>query len=150
MPASLTRWRPTLELDELRTRMDRMLEDLMGEAREVRAQSSWSPAIDVHREADKLVVCADVPGLKPDEIKVEVEDDVLTLSGQHEESEEEKGRDFVRRERRYGSFRRTIALPRDVDPDAVKAITHEGVLEVIVPIPPTESATHRVITPKAA
>lgn len=150
MAASLTRWRPLLEIDELRTRMDRMVEDLMGDAREVRAQASWSPAIDVHREDGKLVVRADVPGLKPEEIEVELDDDVLTLSGQHEESEEEKGRDFVRRERRFGSFSRSIALPSGVDPEAIEAITHDGVLEVTVPLPETESATHRVITPKAA
>ena len=150
MPGTLTRWRPFAELEELRGRMDRMFEEMMGEAREIRAEAGWSPAIDVHREDGKLIVRADVPGVKPDEIKVEVVDDLLTVSGQHEETEEEKGRDFVRRERRYGSFRRSIPLPPDVDPDAIEAVTHDGVLEVTVPLPEKEGAARKVITPTAA
>jgi HSP20 family protein len=149
MPASLTRWRPFAEMEDLRTRMDRMFEELMGEAREIRAEATWTPAVDVHRADGKLVVRADVPGVRPEEIEVEVEDDMLTVSGRHEETEEEKGRDFVRRERRYGSFRRSVSLPHGVDPDKVDAVTHDGVLEVTVPLPEKESAS-KVITPKAA
>jgi HSP20 family protein len=136
-------------MEELRGRMDRMFEELMGEAREIRAEADWAPAVDVHREDDKLVVRADVPGIKPEEIKVEVEDDMLTVSGQHEETEEEKGRDFTRRERRYGSFRRSVSLPRGVDADQIEAVTHEGVLEVKVTLPEEEGA-RKVITPRAA
>jgi HSP20 family protein len=149
MPASLTRWRPFAEMEELRTRMDRMFEELMGEARGIRAEADWAPAVDVHREDGKLVVRADVPGIKPEEIKVEVKDDMLVVSGQHEETEEEKGRDFTRRERRYGSFRRSISLPSGVDSDQIEAVTRDGVLELTVPLPEKEGA-RKVITPKAA
>jgi HSP20 family protein len=150
MAGTLSRWRPFAELEELRSRMDRMFEDALGEAREVRAEAGWTPAIDLQREDGKLIVRADVPGIKPEEIKVEVVDDLLTLSGQHEETEEEKGRDFVRRERRFGSFKRSIAIPPEVDPDAIEAVTHDGVLEVTVPLPEKEGASRKVITPKAA
>jgi HSP20 family protein len=150
MPTGLTRWRPFAELDELRSRMDRMFDDVLGEAREVRAEAAWTPAVDVHRDDGKLIVRADVPGIKPDEIKVEFEDEMLVLSGRHEESKEETERDFVRRERRYGAFRRAISLPRDVDPDKIEATTHDGVLEVTVPLPETETAKRKVITPKPA
>ena len=85
MPGALTRWDPFAEVAELRTRFDRLLGDLAdGGERE------WTPAIDVLREEGRLVVRADVPGIKPDEIAVEVDQGVLNLSGKHEEAEEKK------------------------------------------------------------
>jgi HSP20 family protein len=110
----------------------------------------WSPAVDVHRDDGKLIVRADLPGYKPDEIKVEFEGDILALSGEHEESSEGNEQNFLRRERRYGAFRRSFVLPPKVDPDAIAAVIHEGVLEVTVPLPETESAARKVITPTSA
>lgn len=151
MPTSLTRWRPFAELDELRSRMDRMFEEFMGhEPWPARKAATWAPAVDVHRSDGTLIVRADVPGFKPEEVSVEVEDDVLTVSGKHEESEEEEKRDYVRRERRYGEFCRSIALPDGVDADKIEAVTHDGVLEVTVPLPEKAAAARKVITPKGA
>ena len=130
MAQTLMRWDPFTELTDLRTRFDRMLEQ-MGEGRE----RMWTPAIDVVRDEEKLVVRADIPGIKPEEVKIEVEDDVLTVSGEHEERKEEKEKDYVRRERRYGSFRRSLTLPAGVEAKKIKAETHDGVLEVTVPLP---------------
>lgn len=106
MPGTLTRWDPFAELGELRTRLDRMFD----EGRE----RAWTPSIDVVRENGKLVLRADLPGIKPEEVKIEIEDDVLTVSGEHEERKEEKDEHYVRRERRYGSSR-SMALPTGVD-----------------------------------
>src|ERR1039458_7049823 len=101
MPGALTRWEPFAELGELRTRFDRMFDELTdGRQRE------WTPAIDVVRDNGSLVGRSDVPGIKPEEVKIEVEDDILTVSGVHEERKEEKDKHFLRRERRYGSFSR--------------------------------------------
>ena len=107
-----TRWEPFTELGELRSRFDRMFEELT-DGRE----RGWTPAIDVVRDNGNLVLRADVPGVKPEEVKIEVEDDILTVSGSHEERKEEKGKNFLRRERRYGSFRarwhcRPVSRPR--------------------------------------
>ena len=145
MRTSLSRWRPFEDLEELRGRMDRMFDDLTGET-----DWPWTPAIDVHRDDGKLIVRADVPGFKPEEIKVELEDDTLTVSGEHEESTEETKRSFLRRERRYGAFRRSIALPPDVSAEGIEAITRDGVLEVTVALPEKEAAARTVITPKPA
>jgi HSP20 family protein len=145
MRRSISRWRPLEDLEDLRGRMDRMVEELTGEA-----DWPWTPAVDVHRDDGRLVVRADVPGFKPDEIKVELQGETLTVSGEHEESSEEKQRSFLRRERRYGSFRRAITLPPDVDPEGIEAITRDGVLEIKVPLPEKEAAAHQVITPKPA
>jgi HSP20 family protein len=107
---------------------------MFGELGDVR-QRAWRPAVDVVRDDGNLVIRADVPGIKPEEVKVEVEDDILTVSGQHEERKEEKDKDYLRRERRYGSFSRSMALPAGVDPKRIKATTHDGVVEVTIPLP---------------
>ena len=133
MATAITRTRqgPFADFTELHTRLDRLFEDLVagGQRRE------WTPAIDVIRDKERIVVRADMPGIKPEDIKVHVEDDILTVSGEHEESTEHKEDDFIRRERRYGSFTRSLALPAGVDPDQIAAKSKHGVLEVTVPLP---------------
>jgi HSP20 family protein len=145
MPGALTRWEPFAELGELRTRLDRMFE----EAFEVRGRS-WAPAIDVERKNGSLVIRADVPGIKSNEVKIEVEDDILTVSGAHEERKEEKDKRFLRRERRYGSFSRSMALPPGVDAKKIKAKTQDGVIEVTVPLPKEPKKETVTITPSTA
>jgi HSP20 family protein len=144
MPGTLTRWEPFAELSELRSRFDHMLEELT-DGRE----RGWAPAIDVVRDNGNLVVRADVPGIKPDEIKIEIENDILTVSGAHEEHKETKDRDFLRRERRYGSFTRTLALPPGVEAKKIKAKTHDGVVEVTIPLPKEAKKETVTITPAA-
>jgi HSP20 family protein len=125
----LTRWDPFAELAELRTRVERLLDDVEPRGR------MWTPAVDVVRDDGHLVVRADIPGIKPEEIEIEVDDGMLTVSGKHEESTEDKDDQFVRRERRYGAFMRRLALPEGVDAKKIKATTKDGVLEVTVPLP---------------
>jgi len=145
VPGLLTRWDPFAELGELRTRFDRIFDDLVeGHPR------TWTPAIDVVRDNGTLVVHADIPGIKPEEVKIEVEDEILTISGEHEERKEEKDKHYVRRERRYGSFRRSMALPSGVDPNKIEATTHDGVVEVTIPLPTQGKKETIKITPTAA
>lgn len=141
---TLAHWEPFADLAELRGRVDRLLDELAGDR-----EREWMPAIDMVRDDGNLVVRADVPGIKPGEIKIEVQGDVLTLSGKHEESKEEKGKHFVRRERRYGAFSRSMPLPEGVDPKRAKASTHDGVLEVTVPLPKVTAKATVTITPTA-
>jgi len=145
MPGSLTRWEPFAELGELRSRFDRMFDELTDGR-----QRAWTPAIDVVRDNGNLVVRADVPGIKPEEVKIEIEDDILTVSGEHEERKEEKDKHFLRRERRYGSFSRTMALPAGVDAKKIKAKTHDGVVEVTIPLPKEAGKEKVEIKPTAA
>src|SRR5579859_882327 len=121
MPGTVTRWYPFAELSELRSRFDRMFDEFS-----YGRERAWTPAIDVVRENGDLVVRADIPGIKPEEVKIEVEDDILTVSGEHQESKEEKDKNYVRRERRYGSFSRSMTLPAGIDPKSIKAKTHDG------------------------
>lgn len=133
------------EFGELRHRIDQMFRDL-GDG----AQRDWSPSVDLVRRDDALVLRADIPGIKPDEVKIEVEDDVLTISGEHREEQEEKKENYVRRERRFGSFSRSMAMPKGVDPEAIKATTADGVLEVTVPLPAKAEKKEVEIEAKAA
>jgi HSP20 family protein len=125
----------------MRRRFDQMFEH-DGETR------AWMPAIDVEHSGDALTITAELPGMKPEEIDIEVASGVLTISGRHEESEETKDKTFVRRERRYGAFTRSVALPEGVSPDDVEATCTDGVLTVRVPLPKGEAETVH-ITPKA-
>lgn len=146
MANALTRRRPFEDFAELHTRLDRLFEDLVADGK----RGEWTPAIDVIRDKGKLTVRVDMPGIKPEDIKVEIEDDVLTISGEHEESKEEKDEQFVRRERRYGSFMRSIALPSGVDADSLSATVKDGVLEVSVPLPQEAKRKKAIeVTPKA-
>jgi HSP20 family protein len=145
MPGTLTRWDPFAELSELRGHFDRMFDEYTGGRERAR-----TPAIDVVRDNGNLVVRADIPGIKPEEVKIEVEDDILTVSGEHEEHKEEKDKHYVRRERRYGSFSRSMALPSGVEANSIKAKTHDGVVEVTIPLPKEAQKETVTITPTAA
>jgi HSP20 family protein len=145
MPGTLTRWDPFAELAEMRTRFDRVFHDLADGG-----EHEWTPAIDVIRDDGHLVMRANVPGFKPDEISIEVDNGILTVSGKHEETEEKTEKHFVRRERRYGAFSRTLPLPDGVDPKKIKATTHDGVLELTIPLPKEAAAEPITITPTAA
>jgi HSP20 family protein len=145
MPGTLTRWDPFAELSELRSRFDRMFDEYTNGR-----ERAWTPAIDVVRDNGNFVVRADIPGIKPEEVKIEVKDDILTVSGEHEEHKEEKDKHYVRRERRYGSFSRSMALPSGVDAKKINAKTHDGVVGVTIPLPKEGKKESVSITPTAA
>jgi HSP20 family protein len=145
MASTLTRWDPFADFADLRGLFDSLLDEL-GPARE----RDWMPAIDMVRDDGHLVVRADVPGFKPEEIKIEAREGVLTISGEHEETKETEDEQYVRRERRFGSFSRSMALPKGVDAKEIKANTHEGVLEVTIPLPKEAAKEPVTITPTVA
>jgi HSP20 family protein len=130
MTTELSEWRPFSDFAELRHRLDQAFRDLSEGA-----QHGWSPSVDLIRRDDALVLRADIPGIKPDDVKIEVEDNVLTVSGEHREETEEKKERYMRRERRYGSFSRSMVLPKGVTADDIEATTEDGVLEVTIPVP---------------
>jgi HSP20 family protein len=107
MATGLTRWHPFPEREDLHGRSDRMpVEMESGERRR------WSLAVDIIERDDNYLLRADVPGIEADEITIEVENDVLTVSAEQEESEEEEKDNYLRRERRYGSASRSITSQR--------------------------------------
>jgi HSP20 family protein len=95
--------------------------------------AGWSPAIDVIQQDDDLLIRAELPGVRPEDVDITVQNGVLTISGKLEEEREEERRGYLVRERRYGTFRRSLQLPQDVDEDQINARFENGVLEVTIP-----------------
>jgi HSP20 family protein len=105
----------------------------------------WSPKIDVFERDNRLVTRVDLPGMKKEDVKVEVTDGYLALSGERKHEAEEKKDDFYRQEREYGSFYRAVPLPDGVKLEDVKATFAEGVLEVSVPLAPKPVAAKKTV-----
>ena len=97
--------------------------------------SSWAPQVETFRRGDQLVVRADLPGMKKEDVNVEVDDGVLTISGERCDEHEENGDDSYRSERTYGQFYRAIPLPEGVSDEQCDASFKDGVLEVTLPMP---------------
>ena len=118
------------------------------------AELAWFPQIDVFEKDNRLVTKIDLPGMKKDDVKVEVTDGQLAISGERKREAEEKADDFYRCEREYGSFYRAVPLPDGVKLEDVKATFSDGVLEVSVPVPVRPEAKMRKVeiqeSPKAA
>jgi HSP20 family protein len=108
--------------------------------------AAWTPSIDVFERDNRLVTKIDLPGMNKEDVKVEVTDGYLAISGERKtEEEEKKKKDFYRCERAYGSFYRAVPLPEGVKIEDVKAIFADGVLEVSLPLPARpEAKVHKV------
>lgn len=139
---AIVRWDPWRDL----AAFERQLDQLMGRTgggSTGQEQRAWSPALDVHQEGDTMVICAEVAGIDPDQIEIQVEDDVLTLSGSREDHSEVEDGQWIRRERHSGQFRRSVSLPPGVDPERIQASARNGMIEIRVPRP-TPAGAHRV------
>lgn len=107
--------------------------------------ATWAPRIDVFEKDQRLVTRIDLPGMKKEDVKVEVTDGQLAISGERKHETEEKGERFYRSEREYGSFYRAVPLPEGAKVEDVKATFTEGVLEISLPLPARAEAKVRTI-----
>jgi HSP20 family protein len=105
----------------------------------------WAPKVDVVTKDNTLVTRVDLPGMKTEDVQVVVEDGFLTLSGVRKKETKEENDNIYREEREYGSFCRTVPLPKGVKDDEIKATFSNGVLEVTVPLPAAEKSNGRKI-----
>ena len=141
---TLVRWSPRREaFPGLHPEIDRVFDAFFGAPFVDGRTRRWVPAVDLVEGDNELVLRADLPGLERDDVEVEIKDGVLTVSGERKAEHEEKSDGFHRVERAYGSFSRSIRLPKGVEADAVTADFDKGVLEVHVP-KPEERKPHRV------
>lgn len=138
--AIMTRWDP---FQDLRSAQDEMaqMSPMLAHALGLHAQqgsgradtAAWAPALDISERKDAYVVTVEVPGVKPEELDITLEDGLLTIKGERRFTQESSDQQFHRVERRYGSFRRSITLPSQVRADQIEASFDNGVLEVVVP-----------------
>lgn len=107
-------------------------------------RGQWMPPIEVSERDNKIVVCAELPGLSKDDINVEVTDDMLTISGERREEREENKEGYRHSERHYGRFSRSIGLPEGAKPEDMHASFQNGVLEITIPTPEREQRSRRI------
>lgn len=132
---AIVRWEPFRELTAIQNEMSRLMGQFLGAAPAGNSSSTWLPALDVWETDDELVLAFELPGIPEDKITIEVDNDVLTVSGERERTLETTNDRFYRFERRYGTFQRSVSLPSGVDPERIVAENKDGVLEVHVPKP---------------
>ena len=147
---TIMRWEPFRELSSLQTEMNRLFnaafEPTPGNGGGARR---WTPAMDLLETEDHFVLRADLPGMTEADVNIELEDNVLTVSGERKAERQEKGEGFYRVERSFGSFSRALTLPKGIDPEGVKAEFDNGVLEVRVPTTTEETPTMRIPVQRA-
>jgi len=131
----LTKFEPFREMRELRRGFD-YLNSVMNSLDEQATESgisSFSPSVNSREAKDAYFVEIDLPGIKKDEISIDVKDNVLTISGERKVKEETKEESYYKIESRYGKFVRSFTLPKNVDIEKIEANSSDGVLEVKIP-----------------
>jgi HSP20 family protein len=131
---ALVRWEPARELHTMQQEMNRLFNSFF-DAPAQNGPRRWVPAMDLVELDDHFVLRADLPGMGEGDVKIEVADDVLTISGERTFEHETKKDAYYRLERGAGTFRRSLTLPEGVDAEAIEASFDKGVLEVRVPKP---------------
>lgn len=133
---AIVKWDPFRDMITLRDRMDRLFDDSLARLRggeEDFSISTWSPVVDIYETSDALVIKAEIPGIKKEDISVEVKDNTLSLKGERKFEKDVNEENYHRMERSYGSFCRVFSLPTTVEQDKVKASFKDGVLEITLP-----------------
>ena len=160
---AITPRKPILGLTHLEQEMERWFDEVMGWSGGWSGGRPWSrfglpdwwrrrdlfprqPAVEISEEKEQVIVKAEIPGLKKEDIQVNLSDNLLTISGERKEEAEKKEKGYYYSERSYGSFSRTIQLPAEVKADKVNAKFKDGVLEIS--LPKTELAKQREVTIK--
>jgi HSP20 family protein len=147
---------PFRSLQRFADEMDRMFDDV-GLGRRWRGSPgwqgttsfAWAPQVDVFQKDNELTIRADLPGLKKDDVSVDLSDDAVTITGDRRRESEEEREGYYRSERSYGSFYRVVPLPEGAITEQAKAHFRDGVLEITMPVPPTARARRLEITEAA-
>lgn len=134
----LIRWRPRAEdpfrgILDWENEVERLFNLAPWRGGEGEEKAAWTPSVDVYEENGEVVVKADLPGFKKDQVEIHVDDGILTVCGANKDEKEEKGKNFYRTERSYGRFERRFELPAGTPEDKIKASLEDGVLMVRVP-----------------
>ncbi len=132
----LAHWDPVRELLSLQERMNRLIDSTLSRTRsdtELSSTGAWSPAVDLFEADEHLILKAELPEVEQDDIELSIDDDRVTLRGERRLKDAVSEKQFLRMERSYGRFHRTLDLPTAVEADAVKAEFKRGILTVFMP-----------------
>jgi len=133
MEMALARWDPFREMISLREAMDRLFEESFVRPPLAPLRTAGTLAVDVRETDDAFIINASVPGLKPEDLNINVVGDTVTISGEIKEETKEEEANYIYRERRFGSFTRTVTLPTSLNPDKAEAVIENGVLTLTIP-----------------
>jgi HSP20 family protein len=131
----LTPWRPLRELERMRREMDRLWESFFEgrPGKKAEEAAEWLPSLDVAETKNDLVVKAELPGMDPKDIDISLAEGVLTIKGEKKQEKEEKEENYHLIERSYGSFVRSVRLPKEVQSEKINASYKNGILRVTLP-----------------
>jgi HSP20 family protein len=135
MAWEITPWRPFRELERMRREMDRLWDSFFEERPRKKGEEvgEWLPSLDVSETKNDLVVKAELPGMDPKDIDISLSEGILNIKGEKKQEKEEKEENYHLIERSYGSFTRSVRLPREVQSDKISASFKNGVLRVTLP-----------------
>lgn len=148
LPHLVSMWEePFMMMRRMSEEMERMVDRFIGRAPTLASPSGaaqWSPAIEIAQEGDRLMICADLPGLSKQDVNVEIRDDKVVIEGQRQETISTGDPSMRRSERRFGRFYRVIGLPQGCDPEGAQATMDNGVLQISLPMASTQSRGRRI------
>jgi HSP20 family protein len=140
---AIVRWNPARELDRwpsdffgIQREINRLFDDFFHGGTQADGDlglSYWTPAVDIAEHADEYSVRVELPGVDKDDVKITLESNILTIRGEKKKETEEKGKNFHRMERAYGSFQRSFTLPTTVKSDKIDALYKDGILTIHLP-----------------
>jgi HSP20 family protein len=132
MATTITRWDPYQQIADIHRELERTFGRMAGDGR---SQRGWMPTVDIEQTDEEIVLKLDLPGMRREDVSIEVRDHTLIVTGERREEKEDKHEGYITRERIFGRFTRSFMLPEGVDPDQVRASFEDGVLRVRVPRP---------------
>jgi len=134
---NLTLWEPFRDLMNLQARLDRAFKEsgksITGDAGEGFDSATWTPVVDISENSENFVIKADIPGVKKEDINIDINDKTLSIKGVRKLEKEESKDDYIRIERSYGEFSRSFSLPQNIDTKNIKASYKDGILELTLP-----------------
>jgi len=135
---TIVRWDPFRNVSTLQDRINRMFDEAFTRSKEFDDDASmgaWRPDVDIYDTDDALIVKAELAGVPKENVTVDVKDNILTIKGERSVDNEVKEENYYRRERSFGSFQRSFTLPAAINPDDIKAVYKDGILEIEIPKP---------------
>ncbi len=126
-------WNPFKELARIENELNKLFSEFIPTARETSEIVVWAPRVDVYEQDNNLVIEAEIPGAKKEDIEVKIKDNAVVIRGEVKKEEEKKEENYFRKERFYGTFERVVPLPVEVKAEEAKAEFKDGVLKLVIP-----------------